>query len=218
MLQGVVFDFDGLIADTEWPEYRAVAEQFEQRGLSFPPENWVHVIGSSWKVDWIGDLETRLGAAVDRGAVMAQHAHRKRELMVGLRPLPGVLRLLDAVASAGIPLAVASSSPRNWVEPWLADLALHSHFAAICTLDDVTAAKPAPELFLAACGSIGVDPAYAVALEDSANGATAAKAAGMRCIAVPNRLTRFLDLSHADLIVDSLESVTIELLNSLVRG
>ena len=57
VLRALVFDFDGLIADTEWPEYRAVAEQFERHGLAFPPEDWVHVIGSSWDVDWLGDLE-----------------------------------------------------------------------------------------------------------------------------------------------------------------
>ena len=217
MLQGVVFDFDGLIADTEWPEYRAVAEQFELRGLSFPPEAWAHVIGSSWKVDWISDLEQRLGQTVDRQAVLTRHAQRKAELRVGLRPLPGVLQLLDAVAEAGLRVAVASSSPRSWVEPRLEELALRSYFPIIRTLDDVSAAKPAPELFLAACHALGIEPARAVALEDSANGATAAKAAGMRCIAVPNRLTKFLDLSHADVVLDSLEEVTIEFLTSLVQ-
>lgn len=208
-LAALVFDFDGLIADTEWPEYRSVAEQFEHHGLDYPPEGWVHVIGSSWEIDWAADLESRLGRSVDRIELRARYKASKTALLDGLSPLPGVAQLLAAATEAGLGLAVASSSPRSWVEPHLERMGLRGHFELIRTRDDVEHAKPAPDLFAAACVGLGVDPAHAVALEDSANGATAAKSAGMACVAVPNRLTRYLDLSHADLIVESLAALTL---------
>jgi HAD superfamily hydrolase (TIGR01509 family) len=217
-LDAIVFDFDGLIADTEWPEYRAIAEQFERHGLNYPPEGWVHVIGSSWEIDWVSDLELRLGRSVDREELLARRKERGRELRVDLALLPGVEELVRAALDVDLPLAVASSSPRSWVEPHLERLGLEGCFRVIRTRDDVALAKPAPDLFLAACAGLDVDPRNAVALEDSANGTTAAKSAGMRCVAVPNRLTRFLDLSHADLVVDSLLQVDLPMLRALVRG
>ncbi len=214
-LDALVFDFDGLIVDTEWPEYRSVAEVFEDHGLTFPPQDWVHVIGSSWDVDWVGDLEGRLGRPVDRDALQARRRARSRELRVDLAPLPGVVELIDAAAAAGVALAVASSSSRDWVEGQLELLGLLERFALTRCLDDVERAKPAPDLYLAACTALGVDPARALALEDSANGTTAAKAAGMSCVAVPNRLTRYLDLSHADLVVESLAHLDVSTLRSV---
>ena len=157
-LRAIVFDFDGLIADTEWPEYRSVAEQFERHGLDFPPEDWVHVIGSSWDVDWLGDLERRLGRAVDRDAVTVQRRARLQGLLADLVVLPGVVDLLERARTAGLGLAVASSSPRSWVEPHLERFGLRSWFDVVRTRDDVDLAKPAPDLFLAACAALGVDP------------------------------------------------------------
>jgi HAD superfamily hydrolase (TIGR01509 family) len=217
-LRAVVFDFDGLIADTEWPEYRAIAEQFEEHGLDYPPEGWVHVIGSSWDVDWVSELQLKLGRPLDREFLLERRRTRSCELRVDLAVLPGVEELVRAALDDGLPLAVASSSPRSWVEPHLERLGLAGHFRVIRTRDDVALAKPAPDLFRAACEGLGVDPAHTVALEDSANGTTAAKAAGLRCVAVPNRLTRFLDLSHADLIVESLLHLDLTILRDLVSG
>lgn len=214
----MVFDFDGLIADTEWPEYRSIAQQFEARGHAFPPESWVQVIGSSWDVDWLGDLAQRVGGDLDRAAVREAHRAHKAELMAGLAPLPGVAALLAAAEAAGLGLAVASSSPRRWVEPWLETLGLRHHFSIVVVRDDVAQAKPAPDLFRAACVGLGLAPGEAVALEDSAHGVTSAKAAGLACVAVPNRLTRYLDLSAADLVVSSLAEVDVGRLGRLVAA
>jgi HAD superfamily hydrolase (TIGR01509 family) len=216
VLRALVFDFDGLIADTEWPEYRAVAEQFERHGLDFPPEDWVHVIGSSWDVDWLGDLERRLGRPVDRDAVQAARRARSRTLRAELAVLPGVEALLEAAQEAGLGLAVASSSPRSWVQPHLEALGLAEWFTVVCTRDDVARTKPAPDLFLAACAGLGVAPPEAIALEDSAHGANAARAAGLRCVVVPNRLTVLSDLSHADLLVTSMAEVELVGLRQLL--
>jgi HAD superfamily hydrolase (TIGR01509 family) len=217
-LRAIVFDFDGLIADTEWPEYRAVAEQFERHDLEYPPAGWAHVLGSVWAVDWLSDLEARLRRPVDRARLEADRRRRALALRTDLAPLPGVVELLEAAADAGLGLAVASSSPRSWVEPHLQRLGLARWFDAVRTRDDVELAKPAPDLFLAACTALGVPAADAVALEDSANGTTAACTAGLACVAVPNRLTRHLDLSHADLVVGSLLELDLERLRALVEG
>lgn len=216
MLAGIVFDFDGLIVDTEWPEYRSIAEHFEQHGLAFPPERWVHVIGSSWDVDWIGQLETALGRELDRVALTESRRLRARALRDPLTVLDGIVALIEAAVGAGVPLAVASSSPRSWVEPHLEDLGLRHHFPVVRCRDDVTEAKPSPELYLAACAGLGVEPARTIAIEDSANGITAANAAGMVSVAIPNRLTRYLDLSHAALVVDSAATLDLGRLHSLV--
>lgn len=218
VLRAVIFDFDGLIADTEWPEYRSVAEQFERHGLAFPPEDWVGVIGSSWDVDWLGDLERRLGRPVDRDAVVLHRRALLQAFLADLSVLPGVVALLEAARAAGVGTAVASSSPRSWVEPHLERFGLSDHFDAVRTRDDVELAKPAPDLFLAACRALGVDPGEAVALEDSAHGATAARAAGVRCVVVPNRLTVLSDLSHADLRCESLADVGLVDLVALCAG
>ena len=210
-----MFDFDGLIVDTEWPEYRAIADIFEEHGLNFAPERWVHVIGSSWDVDWVSELEVGVGRGLDREDLEVQRRERSRRLRDPLIVLPGVVALIDAAAAAGVGLAVASSSPRSWVEPHLEDLGLLSRFAFTRCRDDVAEAKPSPELYLAACAGLGVDPASAVAMEDSANGVTAANAAGMRSVAVPNRLTRYLDLGHAHLVVDSLAEIDLARLTAL---
>ena len=110
---------------------------------------------------------------------------------------------------------MASSSPRSWVEPHLERFGLLRHFDVVRTRDDVALAKPAPDLFLAACQALGVDPAEAVVLEDSAHGATAARAAGVRCVVVPNRLTVLSDLSHADLRRDTLLDLALDDLAAL---
>ncbi len=211
----LVFDFDGLIVDTEWPEYRAIADIFDEHGLMFPPQRWVQVIGSSWDVDWVSQLEAGLGRRVDREAMQAQRRDRARGWRDPLVLLPGVAALIEAATTAGIGLAVASSSPRSWVEPHLENLGLMSRFAFTRCRDDVAEAKPSPDLYLAACAGLGVDPAWAVALEDSGHGVTAANAAGMVSVAVPNRLTRYLDLSHADLVVDTMVDVDLERLAGL---
>jgi len=215
-LRAIVFDFDGLIADTEWPEYRAVAEQFERHGLDYPPAGWAHVLGSVWAVDWLADLEARLRRPVDRSRLEADRRRRSLELRADLPVLPGVVELIEAAAASGLALGVASSSPRSWVQPHLERLGLIDRFDAVRTRDDVQLAKPAPDLFLAACAALDVEPVHSVALEDSANGTTAARTAGLACVAVPNRLTCHLDLSHADLVVGSLLDLDLERLGALV--
>jgi len=127
----------------------------------------------------------------------------------------------DYVADAkrmGLLLAVASSSSRAWVLGHLERLGLGAQWDAVRTRDDVARTKPAPDLYLAAVEALCVDPTEAVAFEDSVNGIAAAKAAGLLCVAVPNALTAGMDLSQADVKLDSLaETPLAELLARLAR-
>jgi len=132
--------------------------------------------------------------------------------------LPGVLELLDLAHSNGTPLAVASSSTRDWVEPHLERLGLRERFAAVLTRDDVERAKPAPDLFTAAARALDVSAARTIVFEDSFNGCTAAKAAGMICVVAPNRITTIQDFAHADLVVASLGLLELETLRGLVAA
>jgi HAD superfamily hydrolase (TIGR01509 family) len=215
-IEAYVFDFDGLILDTESSAYHSVLEQFVAVGLEFDLAVWQQCIGVGWAHDWIDELEQRCPTPIDRDAVLARRRARKTELLVGCEVLPGVVERMAEARAHGFGVAVASSSPRDWVEPHLERLGLRAGLDAVLTRDDVTATKPAPDLFLAAAAALGAKPAASVAFEDSHNGALAAKAAGMVCVVAPNAITADQDFRHADLVVSSLEAVDVEALRKLL--
>ena len=199
-VDGVVFDFDGLILDTEGPVFAAWQEEFEAHGC--PPltiEEWAAEIGTTGGLDLVELIRTRATRPFDEDAMHARRRVRRDELLEQEVVRPGVLEWLDEADALGLPSAIASSSPRDWVEPHLERLGLLDRFAFIsCFGDGDVVAKPAPDLYLAACAAIGVRPGSALAIEDSPHGIAAAKAAGMWCVAVPHEITVRLDLSHAD--------------------
>jgi len=134
----------------------------------------------------------------------------RHHALVAAQPLSaGLLDLLDAADASGVPAAVASSSSQEWVAGNLARLGILDRFVTVVTGDQVERTKPAPDVYLAACRSLAVLPGNAVAFEDSPNGIAAAKAAGLACVAVPGPMTLTLDLSAADVIVESLAHVGV---------
>ncbi len=208
-MDALVFDFDGLIVDTEWPAYLTVAEVFAAHGVELSLADWQHRLGRGDNGPWTELLAAALTADIDHVEVDARRRVRKNEL-TDLQPLlPGVLELLDDAERLGLPAAVASSSPTDWVVRHLERLDILHRFAAVKTRDDVALTKPAPDLFLAATRALGVSPERTVALEDSVHGVSAAKAAGMFCVAVPNRVTRGGDFTAADLVVESLTELDL---------
>ena len=209
MLRALVFDFDGLIADTEAPEFQAWSEVWAEHGHDLTLDDWCKAIGTVDGFDPLGELAARVGDGFDARAAQERRRGRHRVLMDEVFPLPGVVELLGAARAAGLPAAVASSAPPWWVEQNLRRFRLTDRFAAVRAYDGSCPPKPAPDLYLAACEALEVEPADAVAFEDSPNGIAAAKAAGLYCVAVPHDLTRHLDLSAADVVVESLAEVTI---------
>ncbi|HEX2850019.1 MAG TPA: HAD-IA family hydrolase [Acidimicrobiales bacterium] len=210
-----MFDFDGLILETEEPEFLAWREVWADHGVALELDEWVACIGTVGGFDPVGELERRSTVPVDVDAVQTIRRARSRAMIDALRTLPGVEALLAEAHLAGVRTAIASSSPRSWVASHLERLGLVDRFAHLACVDADHRPKPAPDLYLAACTALGVPPADAVALEDSPNGIIAAKAAGLACIAVPGPLTRALDLSAADAVVTSLDGMTLDRLGRL---
>jgi len=209
-MRAVVFDFDGVILDTEGPLFAAWREAYVAHGCEpMTVEEWSVEIGTVGQLDVLSVLRRRSAVAVDAGAVEARRRARRDELLA-LEPVqPGVVAWIEAAHAAGMPLAIASSSDESWVTTHLERIGLREHFSHLACYRPGGRAKPAPDLYLEACAALGVDPRDALAVEDSPNGIAAAKAAGLRCIAVPHAITVQLDLSAADLIVPSLADISL---------
>jgi HAD superfamily hydrolase (TIGR01509 family) len=204
-IKAVVFDFDGLIVDTESAWYDALAEIFRDHGVYLPLEKWAQCVGTSHDLfdpyDYLGEL---LGKPIDRVALQQLAASKHSVIMENRQIRPGVESYLQAAQQRGLKIGLASSSERSWVERFLRHYGLIHYFQCIRTADDVAQVKPNPELYLQATAGLGVSPVNAVAFEDSPNGAKAAKAAGLRCVIVPNPITATLTFGDYDLRLNSM--------------
>ena len=216
MIRAVVFDFDGLILDTEEPVYRSWLEVYEAHGQELPFERWVQTVGSSTTGFHPQDhLEERLGRPLPK-EVLDRRIGRRTELVLAKKLLPGVVERIDEAHALGLNVGVASSSSTEWVRGHLARLGILERFDCTRCRDDVANVKPEPDLYLSVLDCLDVRAAEAIAIEDSPNGVAAAKRAGMRCVAIPNSITARLDLSAADVLLASLADVTLpELLSKL---
>lgn len=210
-MQAIVFDFDGLILDTEVPEFEAWQAVYRHHGQSLSVQDWGRCIGSTFEqFEPHAHLESLVGRDLDRAANNAIRKKRFWELLEGRGLMPGVAEYLVSARELGLKLAVASSSTREWVGGHLERLGVEAYFSVLSCSDDVENVKPDPALFLSAVERLGVDPDRAIALEDSPNGVLAAKRAGLFTVAVPNDVTRNLTFDHADLHLESLEALSVE--------
>lgn len=216
--RAVIFDFDGLILDTEGPVYRSWLEVYEAHGEALPFELWVQIVGSTTaSFHPQHHLEERLGRPLSQEA-LDRRIGRRTEMILAEPLLPGIVGHIDTAKSLWLLLGLASSSTRDWVTGHLERLDILDRFDCVRCRDDVANAKPEPDLYISVLECLGVAAADAFAIEDSPNGVTAAKRAGLLCVAIPNPITARLDLSHADLVLDSLAEVTLpDLLERLAR-
>jgi HAD superfamily hydrolase (TIGR01509 family) len=205
----VVFDFDGLILDTETSAYVTMRDAFEDHGIELSVAAFSALLGRADNRPWIEWLEEEVGSPIEREAVHARRLAAHHALVAEQQVLPGVVEVLDQADALGVPALVASSSPRYWIDEHLERLGLLDRFVGLFTREDVQRAKPWPDLYLAAVASVGAEPSSAVAFEDSHNGSLAATAAGLLCVAVPSELTRHQDFAHCDLVVASLTDVDL---------
>jgi len=209
MIRAIVFDFDGLILDTEEPVYRSWLEVYEAHGETLPFERWVQIVGSTnTEFHPQRHLEERLGRPLSQEVVDGRIG-RRTEMILAQQVLPGILQYIDDATALGLKLGVASSSTRDWVSGHLERLGILGRFDCVRCRDDVNSAKPAPDLYIAVLDCLGVSPSEAFAIEDSPNGVIAAKQAGMLCVAIPNSITAGLDLSKADLVLRSLSDLSL---------
>jgi HAD superfamily hydrolase (TIGR01509 family) len=217
-IAALVFDFDGVVVETEEPEFIAWRAVFADHGAVLELEEWAVVIGTTDALDPLELLASRATGAVDPDAVELAYRRRHRELVTATRPQPGVVDVLDAAAALGLGVGIASSSPVSWVEQHLDRLGLRDRFGVIVGFDTVGAAKPPPHSYRRAVELLGAEPHEAVAFEDSFHGVQAAKAAGLACVAVPTAMTRHLDFTAADLVLGSFAELPLPEILSRCRA
>lgn len=218
-IQAVVFDFDGLIVDTEVQWYNAVREIYAEYGADFTLEIFGSIVGTHSGPDFIErKLEELIGRPVDRPAVKAAYQARQRELSKGQRPRPGVEDYICAAKDLGLKIGLASSSHRDWIDRHLEELGLRHHFVHIRTADDVEKVKPDPALYLRVLEDLGVEPQHAIAFEDSPNGALAAHRAGMNVVIVPNLVTSPLPFGEHHLRLTSMAEMELEKVIEQIEG
>jgi len=214
----VIFDFDGIVIDSETSEFESHRRIYERCGVPLTPDEWCDQIGlwaEGHDERWFAELCARSPRAPARDAY---HAEKRRifDEVVPAAPMRGIRELLAALAGARVPAAIASTSPAGWVVPAADRLGVRAWFAAIVTGDEVARRKPAPDVYLEAARRLGVDPARSIAIEDSGPGIAAARAAGMKTIAIPHWLTERHDLRGAHLRVAHAGELTLDRLAALL--
>jgi HAD superfamily hydrolase (TIGR01509 family) len=203
----IVFDNDGLLLDTEVAWTRAESELFRRHGSTFTVDHKRDLIGSSHTIA-AGKLEVMLGRPGEGSALMAElHELVMAEVRHDVEPRPGAVELVEALLAAGIPIAVASNSPRAFLDQVLATAGMADRFAITVAGDEVPNPKPAPDIYLEACRRLHADPARAVGLEDSPTGAQAAKAAGLTVVGVPYLAD--MEIPAADIVAASLADAVV---------
>ncbi|HZT93823.1 MAG TPA: HAD-IA family hydrolase [Gaiellaceae bacterium] len=221
-VRALLFDFDGLILDTEVASRAGWEWLYRQHGHELPADLWATLVGTThapW--DPMAHLEELVGEPLEREALNERRYAREIALIEAEELRPGIAEYLAAARQHGLKRAIVSSSTRGWVDMHLERLEEAVGWDAICTADrDPTRAKPAPTLYLEALEALGVTAGEAVAFEDSPNGVIAAKAAGIFCVAVPNEVTRELGLeaAGADVVLDSLADLPPETLFRRLGG
>jgi len=195
----VLFDFDGILVDTEWAIYQAWLDTFRKEGHDLPLSLYTRCIGSDFDT-WSPKayLEELTGNDFDWKKMDEDRQVMIRAELDEYGPIHGVTGLLGEIRRRGIPLAVVSSSSHSWVDGWLERLELAAFFQEVVCRGDAPRIKPAPDLYLAAAERLGLEPESCLVIEDSLNGLLSASAAGMRTWIVPNRVTSALDFSDAD--------------------
>ncbi len=194
--KAVIFDFDGVLVNTEVAIYNSWKRVYEAEGHSIPLETFNQCLGSGYTYwDPGKHLESLTGKSYDWPTI---NARRQAEIVRDLEHeglIPGALDFIKKLHTAGIPMAVGSSSSHNWVDGWLIRESIMPYFNTVVCRDDCRAVKPAPDIFLKAAENLGITPADCLVLEDSQNGTIAAIAAGMKVISIPSSITKYADFS-----------------------
>jgi HAD superfamily hydrolase (TIGR01509 family) len=219
--RALIFDFDGLILDTESPEFDVWQAIYREYGQELAAETWGQIVGG-WgasRFDAADHLVELAGNGLNPEALRKRHQSESDAIVLQQPLMPGVLDYLDAARRLDLRLSIASSSPHSWVDPHLSRFEITYRFDAVICRDEVPPGrtKPHPDLFLKALAVLGVRANEAIVFEDSPNGVAAARAAGVFVVAVPNPMTALLNLEGADLKLNSLADLSLpDLLNKML--
>jgi len=219
-IRGLLFDFDGLLVDTETPARLAYEELYREHGHELPLDQWATLVGTiGAEFDPDAHLEQLVGRPLDRERLTERRRAREFELCDLEELRPGIEDYLAEAERRGLKTAIVSSSTREWIARHLERLGRVNGWKAIVAADgDAARAKPQPDLYLEALAALSLQPQEAIAFEDSLNGIRAAKGAGVFVVAVPNPITETFALDEADLLLGSLENVPLDELLERVDG
>jgi len=213
-LEAVVWDMDGVIVDTAPYHFKAWQAVFEKRGVSFTEEDFKHSFGQRNDTIINDAIGRSLSPAEVNAIASEKEADFRRRLGREIKPLSGVMELINSLSGHGVKMAIASSAPIENIELVTWGLDIGDCFQAVVWSDEVTEGKPSPQGFLLAALRLGVKPGNCVVIEDAVAGVTAAKRAGMKCLAVTNTHPGE-KLAEADLVVDTLGVIGVNELDSL---
>ena len=219
-IKALIFDFDGLILDTETPDYEVWCSIYREHGFELPREEWGKIIGGTGlsQFDAAEHLALLLQGRLDSISLRDRHRSESRTILLAQALMPGVMNYLSDAKRLGLKLAIASSSPHSWVDTHAKRLGIFEYFDRVICADDVAIGrtKPNSDLFLLALSQLNVRKNEAIVFEDSPNGVRAAASAGIFVVAVPNSITSQLSIENANLTLSSLTDLSLrELLNKV---
>jgi len=213
MIRAIIFDFDGLIIETEGPTYQSWQEIYQSYGYKLPFSTWSSMVGTTQSdFDPRLELQRLVNKSLNWDEIELKRQVIENALIEAQPVLPGVEDYLKDAKRLGLKMGIASNSPSRWVTRYLTQHGLQDCFDYISTSDHVHKLKPDPALYQAALNGLQVNANEAFALEDSPLGIRSAKEAGLYCVAVPNELTCKLDISQADFQLGSLACMPLEML------
>ena len=226
-IKALIFDFDGLILDTETAEYLAWQAIYKEHGFEFPHEEWEKIVGgyglsnfdAAEHLAHLLSSSQRAQKQLDSVSLSARHRQDFYSALAQQSVLPGVLDLIHEAKAASMKLAIASSSPHAWVDGHAQRLGVFHYFDKVICSEDVGfgRTKPNPDLFLTALNQLQVQKNEAVVFEDSPNGIRAANRAGIFVVAIPNQVTSLFTIEGANLILNSLSELSLSLLIDTVK-
>ncbi len=215
-VKAVIWDMDGVIADTAQYHLKGWQIVFQKRGANYTEEDFRRNTGK--RSDSI--IKSVLGEGIAQGEIIAiirEKDETFRQLLgQNIRPFPGVLKLITSLKEHKFKIAIASSAPMDNIQLITQSLKIDNRFDAIISGWEVTKGKPDPQTFLLAAKKLGVEAEDCIVIEDAISGVAASKRADMRCIAVTNTTSRE-ELREADLVIDTLEEITVDDLERLLH-
>lgn len=218
LIKGLIFDFDGLVLDTESPDFKSWQKVFKTFDLELTVDMWASVVGNpDHEFNPLDHIKKMTGRNIDQEGILARKRESVSKILTNQAPLPGVEDYIQDAKTMGLKVGIASSSSHDWVDKHLLRLGLVDKLDTIKCRDDVKRIKPAPDIYLAALEALEIDQHEAIAFEDSPIGTSSAKNAGIFCVAVPNELTKHLPLDHADLLMSSLSDMRLNTLISQIN-
>lgn len=210
MIKGIIFDFDGLIFDTETHQYHILQEMFGEYGSELPLALWQNEVGTDSGFSPFHYMEQQIGKPVEHALLEQRYEEKFLSTLAQEKARDGVVDYLQMAKEMDLKIGLASSSSYRWVSGHLKNLELFDYFQCIRTSDHVEKVKPDPALYLQAAQCLELSPENCLVFEDSAHGAAAAKRAGMGCVIVPNTITSTMDFCQVEHRLDSMADMPLK--------